>query len=368
MTLATTVLPPPSSAGRWQSAKLLAAIHELSGGRLVAGLGPGSSARDYEAGRRAVRGALAALRRRDRSAAVALGRRPAGRDAAALWIASWGSPAGLRRVARLGDGWLASGYNTTPERVRRVPRQRSPARSGAGGRGAFPNAIATMWLYVTEGPRGGRAGCSPACSPRCSAASVEAAARAGPADRAAEQTARRRISAFQDGGSRADLVWPLADELEQLERSSQGRRAARSRGLGDRLERPCLAIMRRMPPLRARERAPASGQRLCVHRFARSTPLSIHDAAHVRNALARFGQVAFEDEAARDRARNRLLRAAKKHGIMPIGFISSQLEPQRKLPKGNLTFLLTDIEGSTELLGRLDDGYAPLSSPTSGVW
>ncbi len=88
--------------------------------------------------------------------------------------------------------------------------------------------------------------------------------------------------------------------------------------------------------------------------------LPINDAAHVRNALARFGQVAFEDEAARDRARNRLLRAAKKHGIMPIGFISAQLQPQRKLPKGHLTFLLTDIEGSTELLARLDDKYADL--------
>ena len=88
--------------------------------------------------------------------------------------------------------------------------------------------------------------------------------------------------------------------------------------------------------------------------------LPIHDPAHVRNALARFGQVAFEDDEARDRARNRLLRAAKKHGIMPIGFISAQLQPQRKLPQGQVTFLLTDIEGSTELLGRLDDQYAPV--------
>ncbi len=88
--------------------------------------------------------------------------------------------------------------------------------------------------------------------------------------------------------------------------------------------------------------------------------LPIHDAAHVRNALARFGQVAFEDDEGRDRARSRLLRAAKKHGIMPIGFISAQLEPQRKLPRGTVTFLLADIEGSTGLLRRLDDGYAPL--------
>jgi hypothetical protein len=30
----------------------------------------------------------------------------------------------------------------------------------------------------------------------------------------------------------------------------------------------------------------------------------------------------------------------------------------RKVPKGQVTFLLTDIEGSTELLGGPDDRYA----------
>lgn len=115
-----------------------------------------------------------------------------------------------------------------------------------------------------------------------------------------------------------------------------------------------------MPRLGAKERAqlPDSAFAYIDSRGRRRLP--IHDAAHVRNALARFSQVAFEDEDARDRARGRLLRAAKKHGIMPIGFISAQLQPQRKLPTGHLTFLLTDIEGSTELLARLDDQYAPL--------
>src|SRR6476619_6470369 len=88
--------------------------------------------------------------------------------------------------------------------------------------------------------------------------------------------------------------------------------------------------------------------------------LPINDAAHVRNALARFNQVVFEDEAARDKARTRLLRAATKYGVVPIGFISAQLQPQRKLPKGQVTFLLTDIEGSTELLAGLEDRHAPL--------
>jgi len=99
--------------------------------------------------------------------------------------------------------------------------------------------------------------------------------------------------------------------------------------------------------------------------------LPINDASHVRNALARFDQTAFEDDAARERARQRLLRAAKKYGIVPIGFFDGQLRRERvqtvakarardiaSLPRGTVTFLLTDIEGSTDLLRRLGDGYA----------
>ncbi|HEX4718650.1 MAG TPA: adenylate/guanylate cyclase domain-containing protein [Thermoleophilaceae bacterium] len=117
-----------------------------------------------------------------------------------------------------------------------------------------------------------------------------------------------------------------------------------------------------MPPLRAKERAqlPDSAFAYIDSRGRRRLP--IHDASHVRNALARFSQVVFENEEARDRARSRLLRAAKKQGIMPIGFISAQLDAKRKLPTGQVTFLLADIEGSTELLKRLEDGYAGLLS------
>jgi class 3 adenylate cyclase len=99
--------------------------------------------------------------------------------------------------------------------------------------------------------------------------------------------------------------------------------------------------------------------------------LPIHDASHVRNALARFDQTAFADDATRERARQRLLRAAKKYGIVPIGFFDGQLRKERmqtdvkarardiaSLPRGTVTFLLTDIEGSTGLTQRLGDGYA----------
>jgi class 3 adenylate cyclase len=93
--------------------------------------------------------------------------------------------------------------------------------------------------------------------------------------------------------------------------------------------------------------------------------LPINDEAHVRNALARFERVAFEDDVARERARKRLLVAAKRHGIVPVGFITGQLRTERRratgvdaLPTGVVTFLLADIEGSTQLVDRLGDRYA----------
>jgi class 3 adenylate cyclase len=101
--------------------------------------------------------------------------------------------------------------------------------------------------------------------------------------------------------------------------------------------------------------------------------LPIHDKAHVRNALARFNQVLFEDDTALKRARQRLLNAAKKFRIVPVGFFTGQLDSERRhgqrqatspvaarLPSGFVTLLMTDIEASTALLRRLGDRYGPL--------
>jgi len=97
--------------------------------------------------------------------------------------------------------------------------------------------------------------------------------------------------------------------------------------------------------------------------------LPIHDKAHVRNALARFNQVAFEDDAARERARSRLLNAARKFRVVPVGFFTGQLRSERRqaaataaaaLPTGFVTLVMTDIESSTALLQRLGDGYGGL--------
>lgn len=94
--------------------------------------------------------------------------------------------------------------------------------------------------------------------------------------------------------------------------------------------------------------------------------LPIHDEGHVRAALGRFNQVRFEDEDARAEACKRLLLAARKWGIVPIGFMTRQMRPRAagasKLPSGLVTLLFTDIQASSGLLEMLGDGYVDLLS------
>lgn len=93
--------------------------------------------------------------------------------------------------------------------------------------------------------------------------------------------------------------------------------------------------------------------------------LPINDESHVRNALARFTQVAFEDEAARERARKRLLTAAKKYGIVPIGFVTGQLESRMsEATAGRLVIELGQVGTPGEFERRL---RAALRDPTLSV-
>lgn len=100
--------------------------------------------------------------------------------------------------------------------------------------------------------------------------------------------------------------------------------------------------------------------------------LPINDESHVRNALSRFDQVKFESDEARERARTRLLNAAKHYGIVPVGFITGQIESARQqttpdLPTGRVTLLFTDIEGSTGLVDRLGERYEHVLSAVNGI-
>lgn len=54
--------------------------------------------------------------------------------------------------------------------------------------------------------------------------------------------------------------------------------------------------------------------------------LPIHDAAHVRNALARWNQTHFGSASAKERARKKILRAAEKFGV--------EVSPEDKVATG----------------------------------
>jgi alkanesulfonate monooxygenase SsuD/methylene tetrahydromethanopterin reductase-like flavin-dependent oxidoreductase (luciferase family) len=95
-------------------------------------------------------------------------------------VASWGSPAGLRGAARLGDGWIASAYNVTPEQFGERLRT---LRGLSTAERPLPDALATAWTYVSEDPA---------------------------------EVCAQRLTAFAAAGVERVMLWPLADEVRQL--------------------------------------------------------------------------------------------------------------------------------------------------------
>jgi alkanesulfonate monooxygenase SsuD/methylene tetrahydromethanopterin reductase-like flavin-dependent oxidoreductase (luciferase family) len=74
-----------------------------------------------------------------------------------IWLASWGSPAGMRRVARFGDGWVASAWHSTPEEFRVSLGLLNSALDRRGrAPESFPNAVDTMFMYIAEDEKGAR--------------------------------------------------------------------------------------------------------------------------------------------------------------------------------------------------------------------
>lgn len=232
MTLATTVTLA-ALRGPVPLAKALAALDVLSEGRLIAGLGPGSSKRDYDAlgipfdeRWRRFDEAIAMLRALLEGTPhlqsprhypvpgdVELAPRPERRIP--LWIGSWGSDAGVRRVARAGDGWLASAYNTTPDRfaAARGALTRELEARGRDGT-AFPNALATMWTWVTADRAESDRIVGDVLAPLLKRDPDDLRGRLciGPAEDCAAL-----LSEYAAAGCQRVYLWPLGDEQRQIE-------------------------------------------------------------------------------------------------------------------------------------------------------
>jgi alkanesulfonate monooxygenase SsuD/methylene tetrahydromethanopterin reductase-like flavin-dependent oxidoreductase (luciferase family) len=231
----TTTVALPVVRGPVALAKAMAAIDRLSGGRVVVAVGPGSSARDYETvgvdfEERWARfdeaiGALRSLWDPGRepfvgsfysTQALELAPTPVQPGGPPIWVGSWGSDAGLRRVARLGDGWLASAYNTTPATFAEAWSRLGELLATRGRDAAmFPNALGTMWFHITDDRSEADAVVRERLLPAIHRPEEQLRERLpfGPAEACAEL-----LVGFRDAGVRQVFLWPVVDEVRQLER------------------------------------------------------------------------------------------------------------------------------------------------------
>lgn len=230
--IATSVLVP-AIRHPFVTAKMLATLDVLSGGRVVVGVGPGSYQPDYDATGvpfderwKRLGECVIAMREiwqgdnvPDAAGPYAFSNvnmrpRPAQPNGPPIWIGSWGSPVGLRRVARIGDGWLASAYNTTPEKFgedwnalkETLPRFGKEPKE-------FPNALVTMFSYVSDDARDIDRAVQQKLSPAIGRAPEDLTGKLlmGSAEECA-----RRVRAYQAAGVQRIFIWPAADEMEQL--------------------------------------------------------------------------------------------------------------------------------------------------------
>ena len=233
MTLATTV-SLAALRGPVPLAKAVATLDIVSGGRVVAGVGAGSSRADYDAlgvgfGDRWQRfdEAVTLLRALLGGAEPPAGGRhfavpgtrllPVPRPAGAvpLWVGSWGSAAGMRRVARLSDGWLASAYNITPAGFAAASALLREELAAAGRPAdGFPNALVTMWTWITEDRTEADRVMTHRLAPllRRDPAELRGRVCVGPAGMCAEL-----LSGFAGAGCGRVHFWPLGAERRQID-------------------------------------------------------------------------------------------------------------------------------------------------------
>jgi len=214
-------------------AKSLAAIDILSNGRLFVGLAPGSSARDYEIvsinyderwkrfdeASQVLRSlwsgdSVGFTGRFYSTAGIDLEPKPIRKPSPPIWIGSWGSDAGLRRVARLGDGWMASAYNTMPDQfAAALSKLRDQLKLFGKDPASFPNALATMFMYITKD--------------NSETERVLSETLTGLLSRPVDQLRERllvgapevcveKLAAYETAGVQRVFIWPIKDEIEQL--------------------------------------------------------------------------------------------------------------------------------------------------------
>ena len=222
------------------SAKALAAIDILSSGRLFAGVGPGSHRGDYNAcgidfNERWPRFSEALLiftrllsdvdnssRSFDYKGKyythkdILLTPKPVQKPHLPIYIGSWGSDIGLKRVAKYTNGWMASAYNITPAKFKEKWNFLLAYRKSLGKEEEeqpFDNSVMSMFGYISDDKEKVRRAAKEILSPALggSAEDLEQKLLFGSLDECL-----RKIRNLVDAGVKRIHFWPVLDYEEQI--------------------------------------------------------------------------------------------------------------------------------------------------------
>jgi alkanesulfonate monooxygenase SsuD/methylene tetrahydromethanopterin reductase-like flavin-dependent oxidoreductase (luciferase family) len=159
-------------------AKALAAIDILSSGRLFAGVGPGSFRGDYEASgidfnerwsrfSEALQMIVMMLTSSNNNGKdrlfeykgkyytlkdALLTPKPVQKPHPPIYVGSWGSDVGLKRLAKYSNGWMASAYNITPAKFKEKWNFLLAYRKSLGKEedALFDNSVVSMFGYIHD--------------------------------------------------------------------------------------------------------------------------------------------------------------------------------------------------------------------------
>lgn len=222
-------------------AKALAAIDILSSGRLFAGVGPGSYRGDYDAcgidfSERWPRFSealeiLVTLLSSDNSSnsrpfdykgkyytlkKMLLTPKPVQKPHPPIYVGSWGSDVGLKRVAKYSNGWMASAYNITPAKFKEKWNFLLAYRKSLGKKEEeepFDNSVMTMFGYIHDDKDKVREVVKEILSPalRRPAEDLEQMLLFGSLDECL-----RKIRNLVDAGVKRIHFWPVLDYEDQI--------------------------------------------------------------------------------------------------------------------------------------------------------
>jgi alkanesulfonate monooxygenase SsuD/methylene tetrahydromethanopterin reductase-like flavin-dependent oxidoreductase (luciferase family) len=222
------------------SARTLSSMDIISSGRLFAGVGPGSSKKDYDVCAISYEDrwkrfdeALQVLRllwnseSSDKSGLANFDGRyykmeniskepkPVQKPHPPILVGSWGSEAGLKRAAKYGDGWMASAYNITPEKFKEKWKMvLSYRRSNGKDAESFQNSMMSMFGYIDNDKKKVQGMVKNILSPVLgrSPEDLERSLLFGSVDHCI-----KKINILYDAGVKSIHFWPTSDFNEQIE-------------------------------------------------------------------------------------------------------------------------------------------------------